>query len=203
MPQPRPFAEYRLPPGRHGIPREQVAENQRWRLLGACAEVLAERGYAHTTSADVADGAGVSRSTFYKYFGDLDACVLTAYEIAAGCLWDVVSGTCERAGARPARLRAAIDAALEFLAAEPALAHLLGAETPAGVPAIADARAHLIARLAKLLAAAAERPPSSRGRHLVSATFALVSNRLAAGDPARLPALAPDLTELLGGAAKF
>jgi hypothetical protein len=49
----RAFAAYRLPSGRHHIPPELVAENQRWRLLGAAAEVLAERGYAHTKTADI------------------------------------------------------------------------------------------------------------------------------------------------------
>ena len=43
--QARPFAEHRLPPGHHGLTPETVAENQRWRLLGAVAEELAERGH--------------------------------------------------------------------------------------------------------------------------------------------------------------
>ena len=35
-----------LPRGRHGLPREVVAESQRSRILAAMVEVTAERGYA-------------------------------------------------------------------------------------------------------------------------------------------------------------
>ena len=56
----RAFQEFRLPPGRHGIAPEAVAQNQRWRLLGAAAEVLAEQGHVNTTSTRVSKRAGVS-----------------------------------------------------------------------------------------------------------------------------------------------
>ena len=202
------FAAYRLPAGRHGIAPELVAENQRWRLLGAAAEVLAERGYAHTKTADIASRAGVSRSTFYEHFDDLAACLLAAYEMAADCLCDLVSGACEgeRAQDWPARLRAAIEEALAFLASEPALAHLLGPAAPAGDLAIAAARDRLINRLAwplrsgrKLRAEAASALPPDTERRLAAAALGLISDRVAAGEAARLPALVPELAALLSG----
>ena len=42
----------RLPPGRHGLPREFVAHNQRERLIAGIAEAIAENGYAGTTIAE-------------------------------------------------------------------------------------------------------------------------------------------------------
>jgi AcrR family transcriptional regulator len=200
------FAAYRLPRGRHDFSPELVAENQRWRLLGAAAEVLAERGYAHITSADVAACAGVSRSTFYAHFDDLDACLLAAYEMAADCLCDLVSGTCE--GGRPSdwpdRLRAALDESLAFLAAEPALANLLGAPAPAGGSAIAAARERLLNRLAWALRGARKlRPqdapplPADTERRLLAAALGLIGDRVAAGEAPRLPELSPELAELL------
>ena len=52
------FRDHRLPPGRHGLSREEVVESQRWRLLGAVAEELAESGHVRTTSTRVARRAG-------------------------------------------------------------------------------------------------------------------------------------------------
>jgi AcrR family transcriptional regulator len=200
------FAAYRLPPGRHGIAPELIAENQRWRLLGAAAEVLAERGYARVTAHEIATGASVSSSTFYRYFDNVGACLLAAYEMTADCLCDLVTGACEggRGEDWPARLRAALEEALAFLAAEPALASLLGAAVPAGDPAIAAARQRLISRLAwplrgarRLRPEAAPALPPETERRLIAAALGLIGDRVAAGAADRLPELAPELAELL------
>jgi AcrR family transcriptional regulator len=199
------LSAYRLPPGRHGIPPEQVVENQRWRLLGAAAEVLAERGYARAKSSDIAHLAHVSRGTFYGHFENVADCLLAAYEMAADCVWDIVTGACELEGEWTVRLRAAIDAALDFLATEPALANLLGPEAPAGVAEIAAARQRLVERLATLLssrrrvghAVGSELPPHAELR-LVEGALALLSDRIVAGEVNRLTELGPELAELLG-----
>ena len=68
----------RLPRGRHGIPHELIAANQRERLLSATASVIAERGYASLAVSDLTERAGVSRATFYKLFDDKHHCVLEA-----------------------------------------------------------------------------------------------------------------------------
>ncbi len=60
---------HRLPPGRHGLPRDFVAQNQRDRLAAGTIAAVAERGYNETTIGDIAAAAGVSRRTFYVYFG--------------------------------------------------------------------------------------------------------------------------------------
>jgi AcrR family transcriptional regulator len=180
---------YRLPPGKHGIPPEQVVENQRWRLLGAAAEVLAERGYGRIRVADVCRRAGVSRETFYEHFEDLPDCLLAAFEMTADCVVDLASAACDREGKKVERLRRALDELLEFLADEPALAHLLGAEATAAVPAIAAARERLVQRLVTL----------GVKRRKVEGALALVSERLAAGDGDCLPSLAAQLAELVGG----
>src|SRR6187551_64047 len=82
--QRRSFAEFRLPPGRHGIPADEVAANQRWRLLGAAAEVLAEQGHVNTTSTQVSKHAGVSPATFYQHFDNISDCLVAAYGAASG-----------------------------------------------------------------------------------------------------------------------
>jgi AcrR family transcriptional regulator len=202
---PRAFSDFRLPPGRHGISPEDVAQNQRWRLLGAAAEVLAEHGHVNTTSTRVSRVAGVSPATFYRHFDDIGACLLASYEAATDCVWSIVSDACadERIGWLN-RLGVAVASTLRFLAVEPATAHLLGAESPAGEPAIADARRVSIERLAGLLAsgrglrpAEATALPAGTERHLVSGAVAIFAERVAAGEVERVPELAPGLTEML------
>src|SRR5450755_2520420 len=73
----------RLPSGRHRLTREAVVESQRGRLVYAIAQVVAEKGYAAATVADVVDRASVSRSTFYDQFPDKETCFLAAFNEGA------------------------------------------------------------------------------------------------------------------------
>jgi AcrR family transcriptional regulator len=57
-----------LPPGRHGLPREFIAHNQRARLLHAFPAAVVEHGYQPVTVADVTKVAHLSRRTFYQHF---------------------------------------------------------------------------------------------------------------------------------------
>jgi AcrR family transcriptional regulator len=74
----------RLPRGRHGLPREAVADSQRIRILTAMIEVVAARGYADTRVVDVIGTAGVSRKTFYELFDSKEDCFLAAYDSLLG-----------------------------------------------------------------------------------------------------------------------
>ena len=75
-----PGAE-RLPAGRHGLPREVVAENQRERLLNGVVDAVAEHGYNATTIGAITEAAKISRRTFYEHFKDKEGCFLAAYEM--------------------------------------------------------------------------------------------------------------------------
>lgn len=57
-----------LPPGRHGLPKEFIAENQRTRLVSGFLQAVRERGYCATTIADICRRASISRRTFYEHF---------------------------------------------------------------------------------------------------------------------------------------
>ncbi len=198
------FASYRLPRGRHGLSPEQVAESQRLRLLLAAGEVLCACGYKGVTGREICRQAGTSTSTFYSHFDDVDACLLASHAMAVDSLWELVSAACAGPGAWPERLRAALDAALGFLGAEPHLARLLGSDLAIGVPAIAVSRERLLERLAGLLCgarrlrlASAEELPASIETHLAGAVLLLLSDRIVAGELAMLPTLTPELAEVL------
>ena len=72
----------RLRPGPGGLPRGQVTQIQRSRMLAAAVEAVEEVGYAHMTVAQVISRARVSRKTFYDVFTDREDCFLAAFEQA-------------------------------------------------------------------------------------------------------------------------
>jgi AcrR family transcriptional regulator len=201
----RPLSEFKLPPGRHGITPQEVEQNQRWRLLGAAAQVLAEQGYVATTSTRVCRVAGVSPATFYRYFDDVADCLLVAHQAALDCVFEIVAEACrdEAVGWRQ-RLAVAVAQLMRFRAVEQATAPLLGPAAVSGERAIAAARGEAVDRLARLLAGGRRlRPssapdlPSGTERHLVAGAVAAVGARVAEGDFERLPELAPELIEIL------
>ena len=136
----------RLPSGRHGLTRAAVAASQRSRLLDAMAQVVAEKGYAATTVADVVERAGVSRRTFYEQFTDKEACFLAAYDSALaavlGRIHDAV-GVVEAGGWRD-RARAGVEAFLALLASEGAFARALQVEILTAGPAALERRAGML-----------------------------------------------------------
>ena len=77
-----------LPRGRHGLSREQVEASQRLRLMRAMAEVMAEKGYARTSVADILRRARVSRETFYELFDSKEDCFMSAFEQAYAHILD-------------------------------------------------------------------------------------------------------------------
>ncbi len=68
-----PDVEHRL------AARDLVSAGQRARLLESAAQVVAVRGYAATTVAEIVRGAGVSRTTFYELFESKEQCFVEAY----------------------------------------------------------------------------------------------------------------------------
>src|ERR1700687_2343190 len=72
----------RLRPGPRGLPRGQVTEIQRSRMLAAAVQTVEEVGYARMTVAQVIGRARVSRKTFYDVFADREDCFLSAFKQA-------------------------------------------------------------------------------------------------------------------------
>jgi AcrR family transcriptional regulator len=139
----------RLPSGRHGLTREAVEASQRGRLIEAMAQVVAEKGYAATTVADVVERAGVSRRTFYEQFTDKEACFLAAYDVGLAAVLGRIAEAAGTAAGPPAggwraRARAGVEAFLALLAAEPAFARALQVEILTAGPAALERRAGML-----------------------------------------------------------
>jgi AcrR family transcriptional regulator len=77
----------KLPPGKHGLPKEFVRANQRTRLLESAAASIAAKGAFATTIADITDGASVSRRTFYEQFGDKEQLIAQLIDTLVAEIW--------------------------------------------------------------------------------------------------------------------
>lgn len=111
------------------VAREHVAELQRARMIGAMAEVSAERGAANVTVAHVVDRAGVSRRTFYELFTDREDCFLAAFEEGLARMAQCVMPVYEQPGRWRDRIRACLIEFLSFLDNDPVTGRLLVVDT--------------------------------------------------------------------------
>jgi AcrR family transcriptional regulator len=193
----------RLPPGRHGLPREFVTHNQRERLIAGIAEAIAEHGYSGTTIAHITRAAAVSRRTFYEHFSSKDECFVAAYDAVMKELRERVTAAFEETEEWPRAIKAGIEAMLSFLAAEPSLARLCMVEALVAGPAVVERYDAAIQSFVPYFQEGREgRPPEVLSRlsptteeALVGGMVSLISRRIIAGRTAELEELLPDLVE--------
>lgn len=193
----------RLPPGRHGLPREFVSRNQRERLIAGLAEAVAENGYAGTTIAHITRHAAVSRRTFYEHFASKDECFVAAYDTVMAELRRRVDEAFDEEDEWPQAIRAGIAAMLEFLTAEPHLARLSMVEALVAGPVVIERYDAAIQSLVPYFEAGRKgRPPEvlaglspSTEEALVGGMVSLISRRVFADRTEELEALLPDLVE--------
>jgi AcrR family transcriptional regulator len=152
----------RLPRGRHALAPDEVLRDQRERLLAAVPAVAAQRGYEAMSVADIVKAAAVSRNAFYKNFRDKQDCAAAAHELGHERLFEVLSVNCYEGAKTEERVGTALEAALEVLAADPALARFLFVEAPSGGDEIALRYHEWLQRYGTLLRSAApDLPPKS------------------------------------------
>ena len=193
----------RLPPGRHGLPREFVSHNQRERLIAGLAEAVAENGYTGTTIAHITRHAAVSRRTFYEHFGSKDECFIAAYDTVMIELRERVGDAFEQEEGWPQAVRAGIAAMLEFLSSEPHLARLSMVEALVAGPVVVERYDAAIQSLVPYFEAGREGRPASvlaglsstTEEALVGGMVSLISRRIFADRTDELESLLPDLVE--------
>jgi AcrR family transcriptional regulator len=191
----------RLPHGRHGLPPEFVAHNQRQRLLASLVFTVAEHGYNETTITRVIEGAGVTTRTFYKYFDSVETAYLAAFEAAADSLASQLAEAYGSESEWPLRIRASLDALLEFFTASPELARLCLTEPFVAGPAISRRYQESIARLApylregRELREGSEPFPETTERGLLGSIGTQIGRKVSAAEAEDLPGLLPDLVQ--------
>jgi AcrR family transcriptional regulator len=189
-----------LPRGRHGLPRGFVTSNQRERMLDSMAEMASAKGYARVTVSDVTTHAGVSRRTFYDQFSDKEDCFLAAFDTIGDQLLRPARAAArdgERSWAM--RVRLALGALLELLAAEPAFARVALVEVLCSGQVALERRDALLDRFAAVLAPGQGPAPRAvaedrrLARAVIGGVYETLYQRVIAGEVERLPELLPDL----------
>lgn len=190
----------RLPPGRHGLPRSFVVQNQRDRLVAGIIAAVAEHGYHETTITQIAAGAGMSRRTFYTYFSSKQECYLATYDLIASHLAEAARAAAASREDWSDRVRAQLAAALDFFAANPDLVRFyLIAPPRAGEEIAARYRlgaSRVLAELTDRMPPEARQPTQAIQDALAGGMAGLIVAKVEAGEGKRLPELLPDLTEL-------
>ncbi len=124
----------------------------------------------------------------------------TAFESAFARLQVVVATACAGDQAWPAKVAAAIYAALDFAVADPTAARLLTIDTLIERASGGRRYAQLIERFAELLRAGAPRErrlPASTEQALIGGLATTVTAHLRTGRLAQLPEVGPELVELI------
>jgi AcrR family transcriptional regulator len=185
------------------IPREQLVEIQRSRLLAAAVVVVDELGYADTTVSDITGRARVSRRTFYELFANREECLAAVLEDVVA----LVEGEVAAAGldglAWRERVRGGLWAILSFLDREPALARVCVVQALRGGPRLLGRREEILASLARVVGEG--RLEGTRGggcspltaEGVVGAAFAIVYARLLRGEQEPLTGLVGELMGMI------
>jgi AcrR family transcriptional regulator len=199
----QPSSVDRLPSGRHGLSREFVLENQRERLIRGFLLAVAEHGYAEVTFEEINANSRVSSATFYELFDSKEACCLASYELFSGYLREAITAAVGQRSRWPDQVVAAVEAALDFLAASPEVARFLTLESAVpqkGAARCRDSLRELIPGLKR-----GRRQPKAKGlpesaeEVLLAGVAFVLSSEVSAGRATELPALVPEIAALLLG----
>jgi AcrR family transcriptional regulator len=150
-----------LPRGHHDLTPEEVERHQRERILAAAVKEMARSGYGDLTVARVISRARVSRTTFYAQFANKREVVAAAHQASADRFLAVLEGACDTELAWPLKVKAGIEAILEFARAEPEQAQLLAVGLDAADVVLGERARVSQARLLELLGEGRRHPPAA------------------------------------------
>jgi AcrR family transcriptional regulator len=177
------------------IPIDIGERSQRQRIVDAMIESCAEKTYAGTTIADIVRRASISRTTFYKRFPNKRACFDVAVDHCIEALRTAAAEAHAPSDTPPEAVRKAAAAALELMAARPALAQLVTGDAVTVEPAIVKRYRKLLIPAVENLWEAADQPRQSHADPGLAFGRAevLIFNQIATGRTAQLPELLPEI----------
>jgi AcrR family transcriptional regulator len=191
-----------MPPGRHLIPSDFVAQNQRERMLLAMAELVAERGYQKTTIELIAKTSRVALVTFYEHFSSKEECFLAAFDETLAAAKEVFATLLDFEQPWQEQISAGLEIFLEMVVKEQARAKLCIVEAQAaGTASLARYQEMLESVAPKLREGRDFNPRASRLPDGLEVAIAggivwLVHQRLVADDVDDLMALLPEMLQV-------
>jgi AcrR family transcriptional regulator len=149
-----PAARRRDPARRYrGVSADDRVAARRERLLDAALELYGTRGFATTGVKDVCRTAGLTDRYFYESFRDSGELYVATLDRTTAELLALVGRRVAQAPPEPgAQARAAIDAFVRALAADPRTARLIFADTASANPEVEQHMRATLRRFAALVA---------------------------------------------------
>jgi AcrR family transcriptional regulator len=196
---PRSTSSRRRAANRRGpsLSRSFLVHSQRERILDAVAQLSAEKGFTNLTLEDIAGRASISLQAFYEHFAGKEDAFLVAYEVGHGKALALVERAHDAAPDWPNAVRAGITTLLEFLASEPAFAHLALVDALIATAQTADRATKGFAQYTELLAPGFEqapddsKPPAVSIEAIAGGIFELCLTYTVQGHVGELTELAP------------
>ncbi len=158
---------------------------QHERVLDAARDIFAANGYAGTAVEEIVARARVSRSTFYAFFEDREACLLAVFrrgmERIGAAVLQTVAATADLDPAD--RIRAEVRAVAGAFAADPAMARIVLIGSVGATPAAEEARAEARRASAQIIERQLEQYPYWRERSAAERHVASVAAMAAIAEP--------------------
>jgi AcrR family transcriptional regulator len=190
-------AQGRLPSGRSDISRQVIAKSQRERIVDATAAIVAEKGLAKLTIPEIASRANVSHQTFYEMYQSKHDAFLGAQKVGMHqALHVTIDAYQTHEDDWPLAVSAGLRALIDYLASEPAHAHLSVVDTFAASPDALDIREKALAAFAAYLRRGYELAgdvPRVAAEAIAGGIWQVLHNYIADDRVAELPDAAPDL----------
>jgi AcrR family transcriptional regulator len=196
-------AEGRLPSGRHALSRKYIVKNQRERIVDATAATVAEKGLAGLTIPEIARRANVSHQTFYEIYPSKHDAFLGALKVG---MHQALRVSAEAFDAYdddwPRGTAAGLYTLIDYLASEPAHAHLSLVDTFAASPDAIEIRDRTLESFAAYLGRGYEFAPKSRKVPAITAEavtggiWQIFHDYIDTGRIEELPRLAPQIVYL-------
>src|SRR5450759_184741 len=192
-----------LPRGRPRLPEQEVAENQRQRIMFAAARLAQDQGYNATTIGDITKLAGVDGRAFYAMFTDKQDAFMAVHELGFQRVMDVTATAFFSGATWPERNWEAGRAFTEFLESNPLVANVGFVEAyavgPGAVQRVEDSHAAFAMLLQEGYQYVPEdaRPSRLVLEVIITTIFETVYHRARANGSPRLSGLRPHLTFLV------
>ena len=193
-------AEGRLPSGRSDLPRQFIVKSQRERIVDATAAIVAEKGLAGLTIPEIARRANVSHQTFYDIYASKHEAFLGAQKVGMHQALQIAVQAYDAQRDWPSAVAAGVRALVDFLASEPAHAHLSLVDTFAASPEAIEIRDSSMRGFAGYLAPGYEllapgvQVPSIVAEAITGGVWQILHHYVENECVAKLPGAAPQIT---------
>lgn len=192
-----------LPPGRTRLSEQEVAANQRQRIMFAAARLAEEKGYTATTIGDITKLARIDGRVFYAMFADKQDAFMAVHELGVQQVMAVTADAFFAGTTWPERNWEAGRAFTQFLERNPLIANVGFVEAYAVGPGAAQRVEDSHTAFAMLLqegyqyVSADARPPRLVLEAIITTIFEIVYSRARSAAKPRLAGLLPHLTFLV------